>query len=40
VLAQIVGNLFDVEYNRHIKEREENNQRQENQLVIRIAGVK
>src|SRR6185295_15078633 len=36
VLTKIVGHFLDVENNRHVKEREEDNERQEDQLVIRI----
>src|SRR6185436_19819125 len=40
VLAKIVSHFLDVENDRNVEEREEHNQRQEDQLVIRITRVK
>jgi hypothetical protein len=40
VLAQIVSHFFDVENDRDVEEREEDNQRKKDQLVIGIAGMK
>src|SRR5688572_29604812 len=40
VLTKIVSHFLDVENNRDVKKREEDNQRQEDQFVIRIARMK
>ena len=40
VLAQIVSHFFNVENDRDVKEREEDNQRKKDQFVIGIAGMK
>ena len=39
VLTQVVGDLVGVEDDRDVKEREDHDQRQENQLVIRVAAM-
>ena len=40
MLAQVISHFLNVENDRNVKESEEDYQREENQFVIRITGMK